>query len=85
MQSILNEIKSMRARNGGSMEDIKKDNEEVKVKLKKAQDVTKRKSKQLEEVEVRVNELNVKLGGEVNGRAKAEAERVKAGKLCDHF
>ena len=54
----------------------KTESDEIKVKLKKSQEVVKVKSKAIDEMEAKVNNLNVKLGEEVSKRANAEAEMV---------
>ena len=60
-------------------------NTELKSKLKKANDELKSVKKALEEKNKVVEVLNAKLGEEMNNRAKAEAEAVRACKVIDNL
>ena len=79
---MMKELKELKRKPDGNM---KKENEELKSKLKKSQDNLKLKTELLDEAEARVNDLNIKLGEEAKMRAKAEAESVRSSKMCDHL
>ena len=58
---------------------------DMKSKLRKANEEIKNTKKALEESIKKVEELNKKLGEEMNARAKAEAEAVRAAKVIDNL